>query len=39
MEKQWICTVCNYIHEGEKETLPEKCPKCKLGKEKFKEIK
>jgi len=37
MEKQWICTVCNYVHDGE--TPPEICPKCKLGKEKFKELK
>lgn len=37
MEKQWICTVCNYVHEGE--TLLEKCPRCKLGKDKFKELK
>jgi predicted nucleic acid-binding Zn-ribbon protein len=29
----WKCTVCGYIHEGEK--APEKCPKCGAPEEKF----
>lgn len=29
----WKCTVCGYIHEGEK--APEKCPKCGAPAEKF----
>lgn len=31
--KQWKCTVCGYLHEGEEP--PEKCPVCGAGKEKF----
>lgn len=34
-EKQWVCTVCGYIHTGD--TPPEKCPRCKKTKEVFKE--
>ncbi len=34
--KKWKCTVCGYIHEGEK--APDKCPVCGAGKEKFAEI-
>ena len=36
MKKKFICTVCGYVHEGEE--APEKCPLCKVGKEKFKEL-
>lgn len=35
MAKKWICTVCGYIHEGPE--APEKCPLCKVPKEKFEE--
>lgn len=31
--KKWVCTVCGYVHEGD--TPPEKCPQCKVGKDKF----
>lgn len=31
--KKFKCTVCGYIHEGE--TVPEKCPLCKQGADKF----
>jgi predicted nucleic acid-binding Zn-ribbon protein len=34
--KLFRCTVCGYVHEGE--TAPEKCPKCKMGAEKFEEL-
>ena len=27
MSKKFICTVCGYVHEGDK--APEVCPKCK----------
>lgn len=33
--KKYICTVCGYVHEGERP--PEKCPICGVGSEKFKE--
>ena len=36
MKKKFICTVCGYIFEGTE--APEKCPICKAGKEKFKEL-
>lgn len=36
MEKKFICTVCGYIHEGD--AAPEKCPLCKVGADKFKEM-
>ena len=36
MKKKFICTVCGYIHEGTE--APEKCPICKAGKDKFKEM-
>ena len=35
--KKFVCTVCGYIHEGE--TAPELCPVCKVGAEKFEEMK
>ena len=31
--KKFICTVCGYIYEGEK--VPDLCPVCKVGSEKF----
>ena len=37
MAKQWICTVCGYVHEGPEP--PEKCPVCGVGPDKFKEMK
>lgn len=33
MDKQWKCTVCGYIHEGDKP--PEKCPLCGAPKSQF----
>ena len=36
MSKKFVCTVCGYVHEGE--SAPEKCPRCKVPQEKFKEI-
>ena len=36
MSKKWICTVCGYVHEGD--TAPERCPQCKVPREKFKEV-
>lgn len=35
--KKFVCVVCGYIHEGE--TAPEVCPVCKVGAEKFEEMK
>ena len=35
--KKFVCTVCGYIHEGE--TAPELCPVCKVGADKFEEMK
>lgn len=34
--KKFVCTVCGYIHEGE--NPPEKCPICKVGPDRFKEM-
>ncbi|MCD4741090.1 MAG: rubredoxin, partial [Desulfobacteraceae bacterium] len=34
--KVWQCSVCKYIHRGEKP--PEKCPICNVSARKFKEI-
>jgi rubredoxin/uncharacterized membrane protein len=34
--KVWQCTVCKYIHKGEKP--PERCPICNVPASKFKEI-
>ena len=36
-ESKWVCMNCGYIHEGE--TAPEVCPVCKVGAEKFEEMK
>lgn len=33
MDKQWKCTVCGYIHEGEQP--PETCPACGAPKSQF----
>ena len=39
MAKQWVCTVCNYVYEGEIpfEELPDDyvCPLCGVGKSYF----
>ena len=35
--KKFVCVVCGYIHEGE--TAPELCPVCKVGADKFEEMK
>ena len=35
--KKFGCVVCGYIHEGE--TAPEVCPVCKVGADKFEEMK
>ncbi len=37
MAKKFICTVCDYVHEGDQ--APEQCPLCKLGPEFFEEVK
>ena len=34
--KQFICTVCGYVHTGD--TAPEKCPQCGVPASKFKEV-
>jgi len=31
--KEFKCTVCGYVHEGE--SPPESCPVCKVGPDKF----
>lgn len=31
--KQWVCSVCGYVYEGEE--APEKCPQCGASKDKF----
>ena len=36
MAKEWICTVCGYVAEGE--NAPEKCPQCGAPASKFKEL-
>ena len=35
--KKYVCIVCGYIHEGD--APPEVCPVCKVGADKFKEMK
>ncbi|MBR2577801.1 MAG: hypothetical protein IKE38_02610 [Erysipelotrichaceae bacterium] len=35
VKKQWICTVCGYVHTGD--TPPEKCPVCQQPASVFKE--
>lgn len=34
--KKFVCTVCGYVHEGERP--PEKCPICGAPADKFKEL-
>ena len=34
--KKFSCTICGYMHEGN--AAPDKCPTCKVGKEKFVEV-
>lgn len=36
MAKEWICTICGYVAEGEE--APEKCPQCGAPQSKFKEL-
>ena len=36
MTKKFRCLVCGYVHEGTE--APEKCPLCKVGKDKFVEV-
>ena len=36
MAKEWICTVCGYVAEGE--NPPAQCPQCKAPASKFKEL-
>ena len=36
MTKKFRCLVCGYVHEGNE--APEKCPLCKVGKDKFVEV-
>lgn len=33
--KQWVCSVCGYVHTGDE--APDQCPQCKVAKDKFKE--
>jgi rubrerythrin len=33
--KEFVCSVCGYVHKGE--TAPENCPQCKAPASKFKE--
>lgn len=32
--KEWVCSVCGYVHTGDE--APDFCPQCKAGKDKFK---
>lgn len=36
MKKLFKCSVCGYIYEGDE--APERCPKCRVPKEKFVEL-
>ena len=36
MNKKFVCSVCGYVHEGNE--APEKCPLCKVTKDKFNEV-
>lgn len=36
MNKKFVCSVCGYVHEGNE--APEKCPLCKVDKDKFNEV-
>lgn len=33
--KKFACTICGYVHEGD--SIPDKCPQCGAGSDKFKE--
>lgn len=33
--KEWVCSVCGYVHTGDE--APDFCPQCKVPKDKFKE--
>ena len=33
--KQWVCSVCGYVHTGDE--APDQCPQCKVPKDKFNE--
>ncbi|MCQ2593821.1 MAG: NADH peroxidase [Treponemataceae bacterium] len=33
--KEWVCSVCGYVHTGDE--APEKCPQCKAPAKMFKE--
>lgn len=35
--KTWVCTVCNYVEEGEKP--PDVCPVCGVDSTFFEEVK
>ena len=35
--KKFVCSICGYVHEGDKP--PEKCPQCKAPASKFSEQK
>ncbi|MCL2555699.1 MAG: NADH peroxidase [Firmicutes bacterium] len=35
--KKFSCTICGFMHEGK--TVPDKCPTCKVGVDKFVEVK
>ena len=32
--KEWVCSVCGYVHTGDE--APDQCPQCKAAKDKFK---
>ncbi len=36
--KQYVCTVCGYIYDGDEVPEDYKCPICGVGKDKFKEV-
>lgn len=36
--KQYVCTVCGYIYDGDEIPDDYKCPICGVGKDKFKEV-
>lgn len=38
-KKQWVCTICGYVYEGEEVPDDYLCPLCKHGKEYFEPIK
>ena len=34
---KYVCKVCGYVHEGD--SAPQQCPICKVGPDKFEEVK